>query len=309
MWNNLKKRIRGSLSSVVDFLTKYIAKISIISGLGLVILTGLWSSVLKWIGTISAILLKYLVIVWFLPIWVWFVLILFFVIIGLLTIRNYLYIGKVAGEFYDDFRNGTDKWDYGNEDWKIIDDNGKNILSVGSSDNGGITKKGFDWTDYEFSFETRVIKKASGWIIRAGDRGNFFMVQLNMDSVCKLRPHYRSQKANIGVWMPDDTNAVDLTTTNLKDKIKILEWIKVRILVKGNIVEVYLNNTFAFHYPIDPNRGINIEVPATFKSDGKSMQGTITESVMLGHYVSGGVGFRSAPDEMAHFRNVAVKPI
>ncbi|MEK9176139.1 MAG: hypothetical protein AAB520_01705, partial [Patescibacteria group bacterium] len=88
----------------------------------------------------------------------------------------------VAGEFKDDFKNGLFKWDYGGEGWKIEYENNSPVLSVTDSQDVCISKRGFIWADYEFSFEAKVIKDASGGIIRAENRSKFFMIQLNMQN-------------------------------------------------------------------------------------------------------------------------------
>lgn len=308
----LWERITNFFSSLLLFIKNNIAKISVITGLTAVIVLlqvlGVWLWIIAWMGSGILIFGKFTSFPWNAPVWVWLVLLCVVFLLLFLTIRNYWYVGKVAGEFHDDFRRGLSRWEYSG-DWRIEDEDGKAVLSVANSDSGGFTKKGFNWSDYEFSFETKVIRLASGWIFRA-NRDNFFMVQLYVENTSKLRPHYHVKEGTTIIWHPDDANAVDLSAIPLKNEIRLLQWIKVRITVEGNQVDIYLDGVHALHYLMS-RIGTIIEREFTFvdKENGTEYKGIIKEPVILGDYDLGRVGFRTAPDEHAHFRNIRVKPL
>lgn len=206
----------------------------------------------------------------------------------------------VAGEFKDDFTEGLYNWEFGGEGWKIEFDNGRLILSVSESHDGGITKKGFSWSDYEFSFDTKVIRDTSGWLIRATNRSNYVMIQLNLKDLNKptLRLYYRYSDPTTP-WVLFDE--VDLGT-----EIRLLEWVAVRIAVRGSTVDVFINGEHALHMFLpDPIRFEKVK--KVLKEDGKTE--TVKEGMVALSYPGGRVGFRCDAQEHAHFRNVRVKPL
>ena len=60
--------------------------------------------------------------------------------------------------FKDDLKNN---WEYRGE-WSKPE---KGVLCVRGGDEGGITKVGALLENYEFSFETKIINKVTGWIL------------------------------------------------------------------------------------------------------------------------------------------------
>lgn len=218
-------------------------------------------------------------------------------------------LNLVAGEFKDDFSKGLINWEYGGEGWstEYSKDNGYE-LSVTNSYDGGLTRRGFTWSDYIFEFETKIISKYTGWIVRAIDRNNYFMIQV---SEKKIRPHFRVK----GYWIVDD---YDL---KLKNQVKDYEWFKVKIIVIGNTIDVYLGEKeeHALHYFIpDPGRAI-VKKPVKFlkaeitNQEGKNQVSADEfkeqEEGLIFSFPNGRVGFRCSGDEHAHFRKVRVKPI
>src|SRR6266404_3949957 len=174
-----KQRIWAFFSSILDFVKRHRTIFSlggIAAFIGLMQSIGVWNPVLKWFGISISYIWQFSIQTWTAPIYAWFILSLLFILLIITSFRDHIYLGKVAGEFNEDFKNGLDKWEFKGE-WRIEEDGRKKILSVANSGAGGFTKKGFNWTDYEFSFETKVIRSATGWIIRAND-SSYFMVQL-----------------------------------------------------------------------------------------------------------------------------------
>jgi hypothetical protein len=213
-------------------------------------------------------------------------------------------INVVAGEFKDDFDEGLGKWEFGGEGWKTEKENGDYVLSVSESGDGGITSRGFSWSDYQFSFKTKIINKSAGWIVRAESRNKYLMIQLNLeeDQSPKLRFHLRlphSDKRNYD-WIVTQVDEL----THLKD-IKKLNWIKVKIIVLGSNIDVYLNDHHAVHYFVaDPIRWKEDYEISSSKSEPK-----VDSYLATINYGAGKVGFRCSQGEHAHFREVRVKPM
>jgi len=310
MWGDILHNIWSKITSASYFVKNNIIQISFLTGFALIVgflqKLGIWSWLLVWLGKVLSFTSIFLVYQWNAPIWIWVMLLSIQIYLIYSTMRNKWFIGKVAGEFHDEFKNGLANWEF-TGDWEIDEEDGKKLLSVANSDAGGFTKKGFTWSDYEFSFETEIVTIASGWVIRA-NRDNFFMVQLYLGETPKLRPHYHVREGTTLIWHPDDAHTVDLSNVNLKNEIGLLQWVKVKIKVESNQVDVYLDGVHALHY-IMSRLGTNIQRAFSFTENNVVHNGIINETVIIDNYDMGRVGFRSAPDEHAHFRNVRVKPL
>lgn len=241
---------------------------------------------------------------WNLPVFLWLLLLL--LAIWLESQRRK--VNLVAGEFKENFDKGLIKWEFGGEGWKTEHDSGQSVLSVSESQDGGITKKGFSWADYEFSFETKVIKYASGWIVRAENRNKYFMIQLNLKNPNqpRLRPHLRVNDVEYP-WIALEESSVSLNDLHLKKKIKLLDWIQVKIIVRGSEIDISLNGEHALHYFLpDPYRFEKQK--KIFTNEGK--EEVLKREIVIVSYPIGRVGFRCAPpNEHAHFKKVRVKPI
>lgn len=229
-----------------------------------------------------------------------------FIIITLFSISLYFFFWRrlelVAGEFVDGFNNGLEKWEFGGEGWKIESEDKKCLLSVSESQDGGITKKGFTWYDYEFSFQNKIINHNVGWIVRAENRTKYIMIQLHFedDNNPKLRLHYRVNNKDYQ-WVVAQEDKLQM-----KKMIKKMEWFFVKITVNGSNIDVEINNEHVVHYFIaDPIRFSSIQDVIDNKGETIRKQ---PETVVI-NYAAGKVGFRCAPVEHAHFRNVKVKPI
>jgi len=186
--------------------------------------------------------------------------------------------------FRDKFKGNLDRnWEYRGE-WTVQE---KGTLCVRSADEGGITKVGALWENYDFSFRAKIINKKSGWIVRAQDINNYFMFQCEKDI---LTPHQRlaqpifQQKQNP---QAPGNPILELTGYNvgwrifpsISHNLHLDDWFNVRIRVRGSSVEIYINSSMVFH----SNNFITIPM--------------------------GRVGFRCWGDEESHFRNVRVELI
>jgi len=186
--------------------------------------------------------------------------------------------------FRDNFKGSLDRnWEYKGE-WTIQE---KGTLCVRGADEGGITKVGALWENYDFSFKAKIVNKKSGWIVRAHDLNNYYMFQCETDI---LTPHQRvaqpvfQQKAN-----PDQvgTPTFELTGYNVgwrilparSHNLHLNDWFNVKITTRGSSVEIRINDSLVFH----DNNFITIPM--------------------------GRVGFRCWGDEESHFKNVRVELI
>ncbi len=267
---------------------------------------GLWETIYNYLINSLQLLVRYLMVPIFgIPVYFWFLVLI--AIIWAFTKSRYLKL--VSGEFHDKFTNGLVKWEYGDEGWKVEYEDGKSLLSVSDSPDGGITKKGFSWNDYEFSFDTKIIEKNAGWIVRAENRSKYLMIQINLEDPQnpKLRLHLKIPGSIDYQWV-----VIKVDELEYADEIKLLTWIKVRILVLGSNIDVYLNGKHSAHYFIqDP---IIIPSPLTGEIVEIQRENEKTEKVKLlrkfvpMNYSVGRVGFRCYPGEHAHFMNVRVSP-
>jgi hypothetical protein len=79
-------------------------------------------------------------------------------------------------------------WNY-NGTWGVI--NG-NILSVENSDNGGVYKYGYSWSNYSFSFDFMLINSHAGWIVRSNEDGKQIMINISTNG---LRCHCKESRS------------------------------------------------------------------------------------------------------------------
>jgi hypothetical protein len=213
-------------------------------------------------------------------------------------------INTVAGEFKDDFDKGLKNWDFGNEDWKIEQEDGLPLLSIANSREGGITKKGFSWSDYIFTFQTKVIRRNSSWIVRAENRNKFLMIQLNMETPNqhKLRLHLKVPGTKEPWYVVEE---IDIEAQSF------YKWITVKNVVLGNNVDVFLNNNHLAHFVIPyPIKIPTVELVKIKRGGASNIEDSeIHRNIAAMNYSVGKVGFRSSNNhEHAHFRKVRVKP-
>lgn len=289
IFNTTLGRLTWILSSIVLFLNTM----------------GWWKSViafttekLLWLGTFLASHFLEL------PIYFWLIL-----IYGLIwAIQKSRYLSLVAGEFVDDFSGGLGNWEYGGEGWKTETEDGDPLLSVSQSGGGGISTKGFNWSDYEFSFDIKVISKNVGVIVRAENRSKYLMIQLNCENQIKrLRFHLRipESRTRSFQWMVMQEDDV------FGEDISLMKWIKVRVVVLGSNIDIYLNGRHSAHYFVaDPIRWKEGYELVKKESGGATTTAPKEDSFVASiNYSAGKVGFRCSGDEHAHIRDVKVKPL
>ncbi|HEX7017803.1 MAG TPA: hypothetical protein VF209_02755 [Patescibacteria group bacterium] len=231
--------------------------------------------------------------------------------------QSYSYLKLVSGEFYDDFRTGLMRWNYGTEAWKTMKENGECILNISHSDIGGITQAGF-WDSFSFSFKNKVLSLGKvGWIVKAWDRSNYIMLQLlildedgadqkiSLKQGVYIRPHFRYQ----GGWIIWPHEKVSLDGGKF-GKVMKYEWLDVEVQVRGNIIDVYLEGLHIYHLNLeDPLRVESREAVEYLDSSGKSTGKIETKKINVFSYPGGRVGFRCSGNEEANFKNVRIKPL
>lgn len=168
-------------------------------------------------------------------------------IVIFLLIQFFKINSKLTTVFKDNFKEPLNRnWDIIGP-WEITNDD---YLHVTGSDQGGITKKGAYWENYIFSFEAKIINSCIGCVIRATDLNNYYMFQITNTNI---RPHRRISYPSI-VNTPDSTQIqINLTvgwhlfTETIVDHHKTLDdWFKVVVEVKGQSVNIYINDEIVF---------------------------------------------------------------
>lgn len=130
--------------------------------------------------------------------------------------------------FKDDFEADLERnWEYEGE-WNI--DNGE--LSITQSEKGGITKIGPQWDDYSFEFTGVIVNQYIGWLVRAQDLLNCYMLQLNP---FLIRPHLRLEHWHL---LEEKPHGLPLREN---------EPIHVRTEVRGLGISVYINEKKIYH--------------------------------------------------------------
>jgi len=154
---------------------------------------------------------------------------------------------RITIAFRDNFKGDLENnWEYRGE-WSKPE---KGVLRALGSDEGGITKVGALWENYEFSFETKIINKVTGWIVRARDLNNYFMFQCGHDVIT---PHQRLSRP---LFKPKpDKTSVEITGHQVGWRIldpvshnkKLHDWFKVKIIVRGSSAQININDEPVFH--------------------------------------------------------------
>ncbi|NLO02362.1 MAG: DUF1080 domain-containing protein [Bacteroidales bacterium] len=184
--------------------------------------------------------------------------------------------------FTDDFKKPIEhNWDHLGP-WRITTEN---ELYVTGSDEGGLTKKGAYWENYNFKFEAKILNCCIGVIIRAKDLQNYYMFQITTE---KVRPHrrvsvpvIRGKTSEHKDFIVDEirTGWVVMDNISVTHRKNLDSWFRVKLIVKGQSISIFINDEKVFSH----NQLIE-------NSSGK-------------------VGFRNDTTEEALIRNVKVEII
>ena len=204
----------------------------------------------------------------------------------------------VSMVFEDDFTTDLQKnWHYKGK-WDLVPGGG---LSVTQSEKGGITRVGQLWTDYSFEF-TAVIAttveehQCIGWIVRAQDLSNYYMIQLNP---AEVRPHFRVG----GRWItaPQKKYGYAIDKARFKLSIKPKEPTKILTEVRGSEIRVYVKGKEIYHeQKFFSMRFINKEF------EDVAMQPGV---LVVPPFATGRVGFRMHGQERGGFYMCRVRPL
>lgn len=215
-----------------------------------------------------------------------------FVLIIYLWINLNKLSNHVALKFKDNFkRNLNKKWDYEGH-WELVG----NELLVTQSEIGGITKVGQLWTDYRFEFDAVIVNDRIGWIVRAQDHFNYYMIQLTPELI---RVHLRLQSQ----WLLLRDHPHNL-------KINTNQSIHIRTDVRGSEIRIYLNGTEVYYdnslFSMKPIRIVRE------KSGSESLSATALlepNTILVPSFTTGRVGFRMANQESGRISRCRVRPI
>lgn len=215
--------------------------------------------------------------------------ILAFVVFAISILALYLKLHHlkkyVAMSFKDNFKKDLEKnWDYRGT-WRPVPGGG---LEVTQSEVGGITKVGHLWTDYSFEFTAVILNRCIGWIVRAQDLYNYYMIQLDRVNV---RPHLRFA----GRWVKSGQveDAASIITTPHGQSIHPDNTIEVRTEVRGSEIRVYVNNNQIYH---DQEF-----FSARFIDQGFVLVQPQPGAIAVPPFTTGRVGFRESPVETGRF--------
>lgn len=222
--------------------------------------------------------------------WLNLVLVIFAVFILALWLKLCRLEKYVGMSFKDDFKKDLNKnWDYHGK-WELVHGG---ELSVTQSEMGGITKVGHLWKDYSFEFNAVIVHDRIGWIVRAQDLLNYYMIQLTPTMV---RPHLRIG----GNWIVLSENPHPL-------RINLNEPMRIRTEVRGSEARVYVNDKeMYYNNELFSMKFLQVKV----EEDGKELKVGPLQSnvVVVPAFSTGRVGFRMAGQEHGRFSGGRVRP-
>ncbi len=261
-------------------------------------------SFLMWIGGLAAIVTVInFILKWGIYSWLWklilgltdvltkYWLILVFIVFAIFILMLFLKLHRlgrfVATSFKDNFRKNLNKWDFVGQ-WEITP---HGELSITQSGIGGITRVGHLWTDYNYEFDAAIVNARIGWIVRAQDLFNYYMIQLDQNNIT---PHLHFA----GRWGIIAGVAHNLNIS-LNHRLKIRTEVRgstVRVFINGT--EIYYNNTFFSMKFIQ----FNLQNPMFF--DFVPLQ---PNAIVVPPFTAGRVGFRMDGAEHGRFSRCRVQ--
>lgn len=272
-------------------------------------------------------------------------------IVSILFILTAVFLLKIYSEFqkmyviFENFDDDLSRWSVPlNSVWtiqKCIDGLGK-MLSVTNSFYPGILKETFSWYDYEIRFQVRLSKDTPvqlqlfSLVIRSENSLNGILLQITSN-------HFNPHLLYNGTYILDKNSFQQLPTI-----LPVEEWIMVRVIVKGNNVDILFAG-YRIQYKI-PTKVLNVESGVLYSgvdlteleerhkkievsketiskyineinaADESKKAGLISDldaylkevpsfsSITL-EYQKGSIGFRQSNQEHAYFRYLRVKKI
>jgi len=160
-------------------------------------------------------------------------------------------------------------WDY-TGDWR----SDEGVLSVTNSDDGGLSKSGAAWENYDLTFRFKLVKDCAGWIVRAQEFSRYVMIQCTKT---KLRPHTRDRTFPFRLAGQTDPERGFNLVKEIPHGLSLREWNTVKTEVRGYGIRVSINERTVF-----------------------------SDSELLRNLPLGRVGFRCSGAEYALFRDIEV---
>ena len=160
-------------------------------------------------------------------------------------------------------------WDY-TGDWR----SDEGVLSVTNSDDGGLSKSGAAWENYDLTFRFKLVKDCAGWIVRAQGFSRYVMIQCTKT---QLRPHTRDRTFPFRLAGQTDPERGFKLVKEIPHGLSLREWNTVKTEVRGYGIRVSINERTVF---LDPE--------------------------LLRDLPLGRVGFRCSGAEHALFRDIEV---
>ncbi len=265
-----------------------------------------WGWIVGFIAAVASILavldffLKWGILAWFAKVvrdfanlliinWVAVVFVVFAFALLVFWRKLYVLEDYVAIGFKDDFKRDLRNWNYTGS-WMIVP--GGDELSVTDSHIGGITNVGHLWTDYSFEFTAVIVNDRIGWIVRAQDQFNYYMIQLTPSLV---RPHLLIG----GNW-------VVLAEVQHAMQINLNEPMRIRTEVRGSEIRVYVNDREVYYDGrLFSMKFLQVGPAAT---GGQLQVGQLqANAVIVPAFTTGRVGFRLANQEHGRFSRCRVR--
>lgn len=283
-WNRIGKGWKWFAGTIVSI----ILYISISSFFEFVLKKRIFS----WVGKLVTTLTNLFVML--ITHWVILAFVVFAISILALHLKLHHLKKYVAMSFKDDFKKDLENnWDYHRGIWRPVPGGG---VEVTQSEVGGITKVGHLWTDYSFEFTAVIVNRCIGWIVRAQDLYNYYMIQLDRVNV---RPHLRFA----GRWVRSGRveDAASIITTPHGQSIHPDNTIEVRTEVRGSEIRVYVNNNQIYH-----NQTF---FSARFIDQGFVLVQPQPGAIAVPPFTTGRVGFREFAEETGRFSWCRVRPL
>jgi hypothetical protein len=203
-------------------------------------------------------------------IWVWVILLTLMAFIILYRVTNLT--RKLVGGYEVNIQGDpSQNWEFqGPSPWHTT---AEGELVITGSHDGGITKVGHQWENYDLVFKARIIHNCLGVIVRAANLNNYYMLQIHKDSVV---PHHKrlirlnetkveQQNDKTVLITPGQYGVAWEVQSAISYSPAIDGWFDGRIAVRGDALALYINNNLVYE-----QRGY-LQIPtgkAGFRNDG-----------------------------------------
>ncbi len=170
-----------------------------------------------------------------------------------LWIRVYLVGRQFKIRFVEKFKGDPrQNWDFVGP-WRIAE---PNTLLVTGSDEGGLSKSGALWENYDVTLKAKIINQCLGIVLRGQDLNNYYMFQIQKTRIVPhrrvavplmtpIQAHEQQQNESLGApviqtglqvgWQVFHEHAVNLSRS-------LDDWFRVRAEVRGESIRIYIDD-------------------------------------------------------------------